>query len=121
MPPTRASRGACKRLSCKELREAVHVNSEKHREEVRAHLETARVLVDYVKPAPFWAPGEPVLPAHITKELYDKAVQLQTKFLCSQCRKMLTQETLSFAPCGHLYCVGCYVHERGCRTCSRDV
>jgi len=70
----------------------------------------------------------PVLPTHITNDLWEMAEQLNRQFTCPICFDLTTKETLHMAWCGHLTCKDCYTNlvqnpqnKKTCPTCRADI
>lgn len=70
----------------------------------------------------------PVLPTHITNDLWDMAEQLNRQFTCPICFELTTKETLHMAWCGHLTCKECYARlavvegtKKSCPTCREKI
>ena len=70
----------------------------------------------------------PVLPTHITNDLWEMAEQLNRQFTCPICFELTTKSTLHMAWCGHLTCKECYARlavvegtKKSCPTCREKI
>jgi hypothetical protein len=62
------------------------------------------------------------LPAHITQEFLDMAIQLNKTYTCPCCYELVNKETIHITFCGHILCKECLaqiVSPKKCPTCRK--